>query len=210
MNREEELLTICNSIGSFGNNTIVGVDEAGRGCLAGPVVAGACFVPENEPIHPLIKDSKKMSEKQRLEAFEYLTLNPNIKSYVCFIDPYEIDDINILNATMKAMGTVINESGASLALIDGDKQPTKYVESAKLLNFVQGDSRMYSISCASVLAKVSRDLFMMNLHNDYPEYGFINHMGYGTKQHMESLKKNGPIPFVHRMSYRPVNDAAIN
>ena len=204
MDRSEELQTICNTLGNFGNIIVVGVDEAGRGCLAGPVVAGACFVPENEPLHPFIKDSKKMTEKQRLAAFEYLTLNPNIKCYVSFIEPYEIDDINILNATMRAMGDVINESGASLALVDGDKTPRKYVDTAKVETFVKGDSRMYSISCASVLAKVSRDLYMEELSKTYPEYGFENHMGYGTKAHMDAIEKNGPIPFVHRYSYAPI------
>ena len=145
-----------------------------------------------------------MTEKQRLAAFEYLTLNPNIKCYVSFIEPYEIDDINILNATMRAMGDVINESGASFALVDGDKTPRKYVDNAKVETFVQGDSRMYSISCASVLAKVSRDLYMEELSKTYPEYGFENHMGYGTKAHMDAIEKNGPIPFVHRYSYAPI------
>ena len=145
-----------------------------------------------------------MTEKQRLAAFEYLTLNPNIKCYVSFIEPYEIDDINILNATMKAMGDVINESGATFALVDGDKTPSKYVNSAKVETFVQGDLRMYSISCASVLAKVSRDLYMEELSKTYPEYGFENHMGYGTKAHMDAIEKNGPIPFVHRYSYAPI------
>uniref|UniRef100_A0A6C0LTS1 Ribonuclease HII n=1 Tax=viral metagenome TaxID=1070528 RepID=A0A6C0LTS1_9ZZZZ len=204
MNRDEELLTICNTFGSFGDNIVVGVDEAGRGCLAGPVVAGACFVPENEPIHPLIKDSKKMTEKQRMEAFEYLTLNSNIKCYASFIEPYEIDDINILKATMKAMGNVINESGANLALVDGDKTPKMFVDTSEIQTFIKGDSRMYSISCASVIAKVSRDLYMEELSKTYPEYGFENHMGYGTQAHMAAIEKNGPIPFVHRYSYAPI------
>jgi len=201
MDRSEELQFICNE--GFLHEKWVGVDEAGAGALCGPVVAAACYVPPNVDIHPLIQDSKKMTFQNRLTVFEYLTLHDAIEFDVTFIDPVEIDDINILQARLKAMGTSINNMNAKLALVDGDKSPCRYCD-CKICTFVKGDDKMYSIACASIIAKVVRDLYMLRMADVYPMYDLASNFGYGTPKHLEALKENKAVPFFHRYSYQVV------
>ena len=203
MDRSEELQFICKE-GNW-NEKWVGVDEAGAGALCGPVVAAACYVPQHVDIHPLIQDSKKMTFQNRLDVFEYLTLHDDIEFDVTFIDPVEIDDINILQARLKAMGTSIDNMKASLALVDGDKSPCRYCN-CKICTFVKGDNRMYSIACASIIAKVSRDLYMLRMAEIYPQYDIYSNFGYGTPKHLQALQEHKAVPFFHRFSYKVVEN----
>lgn len=176
---------------------ICGVDEAGRGPLCGPVAAAAVIMPEGSYIDG-VNDSKKLSEKKRELLYDEI-IKEALSYYVCLIDNREIDEINILNATLKAMETAINSLTikADFALIDGNQNrgittPNKTV--------VKGDSKSYSIACASILAKVTRDRLMVEYDKQYPEYGFLNHKGYGTKAHYEAIETYGITP-IHRKTF---------
>lgn len=176
---------------------ICGVDEAGRGPLMGPVVAAACILPPDVVIKGL-DDSKKLSEKKRELLFDEIR-EKAIAYSVASASVEEIEEINILNAAMLAMKRAIEslEIKADFALIDGNCSrgfsiPTKTV--------VGGDAKVPSIAAASILAKVTRDRLCYEYDKQYPEYGFGKHKGYGTKLHMEALRKYGPSP-VHRPSF---------
>lgn len=184
-------------------SVIVGVDEVGRGPLAGEVYAAAVALDPENPIEGLT-DSKKISEKKR----ERLTLEIKEKALVWAIataSVEEIDDINILHASMLAMHRAvdaIHEAGYPIekALVDGNRLPKwNYVGEA----IVQGDATVEAISAASILAKVARDHKMLELHSVYPQYGFDKHKGYPTKLHMQQLIEHGPSP-IHRRSFGPV------
>ncbi len=180
-----------------GYSLIAGVDEAGRGPLAGPVFAAAVILDEDKYI-PDIKDSKKLSEKKREEVYEYII--ENAVAYSVFsVDEAEIDRINILNATHKAMCGAVNnlKIKPDYVLIDGNsiKGMEYSYETA-----VKGDAKVACIAAASILAKVSRDRYIRELDSVYPEYGFAKHKGYGTPLHTEALKKYGPCP-IHRKSF---------
>ena len=176
---------------------ICGIDEAGRGPLMGPVVAAACILPEGFVLEGL-NDSKKLSEKKREALFDLII--ENALSYcVAMASVEEIEELNILNATMLAMNRAVKGLSipADMALIDGDKSrgfdiPTKTV--------VKGDATVPSIAAASILAKVSRDRMCDEYDKEYPEYGFAKHKGYGTKAHMDAIRQFGPCP-VHRRSF---------
>lgn len=176
---------------------ICGVDEAGRGPLCGPVCAAAVIMPKGLIIEG-VNDSKKLSEKKREELFEKILENA-IAYGIAFEDEKVIDEINILNATLSAMNKAIKslEPSADFALIDGNRN-----KGIKIANktVVKGDSRSHSIACASILAKVSRDRLLMEYDKKYPEYGFKNHKGYGTKAHYEAIEKYGILP-IHRKSF---------
>ena len=176
---------------------ICGVDEAGRGPLMGPVVAAACILPADTVINGL-DDSKKLSEKKREKLFDIIT-EKAIAYCVASASVEEIEELNILNAAMLAMKRAIEGLSvkADFALIDGNCSrgfniPTKTV--------VGGDAKVPSIAAASILAKVTRDRLCYEYDKEYPEYGFGKHKGYGTKVHMEALRKHGPSP-VHRPSF---------
>ncbi len=176
---------------------ICGVDEAGRGPLCGPVAAAAVIMPTDCLIEG-VNDSKKLTEKKREQLYEEI-IKQAISYSVCLIDAEEIDRINILNATLKAMETAINNLSvkAEFALIDGNQNrgittPNKTV--------VKGDSKSYSIACASILAKVTRDRLMTEYDRLYPQYGFLNHKGYGTKAHYEAIRTYGITP-IHRKTF---------
>ena len=176
---------------------ICGVDEAGRGPLAGPVCAAAVILPEHLEI-PGLNDSKKLTDKKRRELFPIIK-EQAIAYGIAFASEAEIDEINILQATFLAMQRAIDqlEGKANFALIDGNREkdfglPVKTV--------VKGDSRSANIAAASVLAKVTRDLYMEELAEKYPEYGFEIHKGYGTKAHYAALTEHGASP-VHRQSF---------
>ena len=180
-----------------GIQLICGVDEAGRGPLAGPVCAAAVILPANCEI-PGLNDSKKLSDKRRRELFPVIQ-EKAIAYAIAFADHSEIDQINILQATYLAMERAINQLSVKpeLALIDGNRAkdfglPVKTI--------VHGDSLSASIAAASVLAKVTRDDYMLKMAETYPDYGFEIHKGYGTKAHYAALTQLGPCP-IHRMSF---------
>ncbi len=180
---------------------IVGVDEAGRGPLAGPVVAAACILPPDYQ-NELINDSKQLSGKKRLALFE--EIKKSALGYgICFIDAEKIDEVNIYEATKLAMKDAISQIKVPYQLIITDAMPLKGL-SCEVMPLVKGDAKCLNIAAASILAKVSRDLYMEELDRLYPEYGFAKHKGYGTKAHMEALEKYGPIEKIHRRSFAPV------
>ncbi|MBE7018806.1 MAG: ribonuclease HII [Ruminococcaceae bacterium] len=176
---------------------ICGVDEAGRGPLCGPVAAAAVIMPKDSRIEG-VNDSKKLTEKKREVLYEQI-IKEAIAYHVCLIDNEEIDEINILNATLKAMETAINNLTvkADFALIDGNRN--KGITTPNQM-VVKGDSKSYSIACASILAKVTRDRLMEEYDKQYPEYGFLKHKGYGTKAHYEAIEQHGITP-IHRKTF---------
>ena len=183
-----------------GYRTIVGIDEAGRGPLAGPVVAAACHLGQEVNI-PGIEDSKKLTSLKREKLYEALTNHPSVSFGVGFVNAEVIDKVNILQATILAMLEAVENITVvpDYLLVDGLKLPST-IPSEKI---IKGDSHSISIGAASIIAKVVRDRWMCQADRDHPEYGFKRHMGYGTKKHMEALEKYGPCP-IHRMSFAPV------
>jgi ribonuclease HII len=184
---------------------ICGVDEAGRGPLAGPVYAAAVILDPNRPIDGLA-DSKKLSAKKR----ERLALEIRAHAIAWAIaeaSVEEIDHLNILNATLLAMTRAVSGLVPQPleVLVDGNRCP-KLVLPARAI--IGGDATVAEISAASILAKTARDAFMLKLHAEYPFYGFDRHMGYGTALHMEALEKHGPSP-CHRRSFAPVRQLLV-
>lgn len=180
-----------------GCTLLCGVDEAGRGPLAGPVCAAAVILPAGLEL-PGLNDSKKLSEKQREALF--MPIKAAAKAYgIAFATVEEIENLNILNATFLAMNRAIAQlfPQPELALIDGNRSTGITLPSRCV---VKGDSRCADIAAASVLAKVSRDHYMLEMAEEYPEYGFERHKGYGTKLHYEAIRKYGPCP-IHRPSF---------
>ena len=192
-----DMWEIENGCFSEGFTTICGVDEAGRGPLAGPVCAAAVILPPNLEI-PGLTDSKKLSDKKRRELFPIIK-EQAIAYGIGFASQQEIDEINILQATFLAMERAMQQLNVTpqLALIDGNRQKDFGIT---VKTVVKGDSLSASIAAASVLAKVSRDDVMEQMAEEYPGYGFEVHKGYGTKAHYEALAKLGPSP-IHRMSF---------
>ena len=192
-----ELWSIENEIYDSGVSVLCGVDEAGRGPLAGPVCAAACILPRGLVIDGL-DDSKKLSDKKRRELFD--VIKREAVSYgVAFASVEEIEKHNILRATFMAMNRAIAKLDAvpELAIIDGNRavgieMPARCI--------VKGDSKCADIAAASILAKVTRDEYMLAMAEKYPEYHFEKHKGYGTKLHYEALREYGPSP-IHRMSF---------
>ena len=184
-----------------GYKLIVGCDEAGRGCLLGPVFAAAVILPSGFN-SPLINDSKKLSEKQREEAYKIIIENA-IAYGIASIDPDEIDEVNILNASRKAMQKAIEVMNHDFDLILTDCMKMKGYD-VPVIDLVHGDALSQTIAAASILAKVSRDHLCYELDKKYPEYNIKKNKGYGTKDHLEALKKYGPVKHLHRFSYAPV------
>lgn len=192
-----ELWTLENEIYGEGYALLCGVDEAGRGPLAGPVCAAAVILPRGLVIEGL-NDSKKLTEKKREALFEPIR-EQAIACGVAFASVEEIEELNILNATFLAMNRAIEQlsPAPALALIDGNRDsgircPSRYV--------VKGDAKCADIAAASVLAKVTRDRYMLRMAEQYPQYHFEQHKGYGTKLHYDALRAYGPSP-IHRMSF---------
>jgi len=180
-----------------GYKSVCGVDEAGRGPLAGPVCAAAVILPEGVIIDG-VNDSKKLSEKKRESLFD--VIRKQALSYsIAYATVDEIEEINILNATMLAMCRAIDglDIKADYAMIDGNKIPPIDIDAECI---VKGDAKSMSIACASILAKVSRDRLLYKYAEEYPMYGFDKHKGYGTKVHREAILKYGPCPY-HRKSF---------
>ncbi len=186
---EEELI-------GQGYTLIAGMDEAGRGPLAGPVAA-ACCIPDLNVIFDEINDSKKLTAKKRDKLFDLIS-DTSIAQSVVFVDENVIDEINILNATKKAMNSAVWSllPTPQYLLVDAVKHDFGIPYKA----IIHGDALSYSIASASILAKVSRDRLMDEYAEKYPEYGFEKHKGYGTAYHIEMLKKYGPCP-IHRKSF---------
>ena len=180
-----------------GFKIICGIDEAGRGPLAGPVYAAAVILPMGLEINGL-NDSKKLSEKKREQLFDVIC-EKAIAYSIGIATEQEIDDINILNATFLAMRRAVNGLAIKpdYALIDGNQHPGLSIPDETV---VKGDGKSMSIAAASILAKVSRDRFMLELSKKYPEYCFEKHKGYGTKLHYEMIEKYGVAP-IHRRSF---------
>lgn len=192
-----ELWSIENEIYDSGVKLICGVDEAGRGPLAGPVYAAAVILPRNLEIEGL-NDSKKLTEKKREALFDVIT-EKAVSYGIAFATVEEIEEINILNAAMLAMNRAIAqlEPVPELALIDGNRDSAIEMNSRCV---VKGDAKCADIAAASILAKVSRDRYMYQMAEKYPQYGFEKHKGYGTKVHYEALREFGPCE-IHRMSF---------
>ena len=182
---------------------IVGCDEAGRGPLLGPVVAAAVILPEDFSCD-LINDSKKLSERKREEAYKIIKENA-IAIGVGIVSADEIDEINIYEAARKAMLIAISKLNHPFDLILTDAMPLTNSHYA-YLDIIKGDAKAQCIAAASIIAKVTRDHMMDELDEKYPNYGIKKHKGYGTKLHMEALEKYGPIPHVHRRSFKPVKE----
>ncbi|MBC2703883.1 ribonuclease HII [Desulfobacula sp.] len=185
-----------------GYKIIAGVDEAGRGPLAGPVVSAAVILPQNFSCKG-INDSKKLSEKKRNAFF------PVIKEQAICVatglsSHHEIDQINILQASLLSMKRAVeNLSGSpDFLLIDGKFTLNMDIDQAAV---IKGDSRSISIAAASIIAKVTRDAIMKELHEKHPQYNFIQHKGYPTKAHKEAILKHGPCP-VHRLTFKGVKE----
>ena len=181
------------------NYVEAGCDEVGRGCLCGPVVAAAVILDDNFEQN-LVNDSKKLNFKTRLELDDYI--KNNVKDYaIAELSPEFIDQHNILNASIHAMHNALDKLTIrpELILVDGNKfHPYNFIPHQCI---VKGDSKVLSIAAASILAKNYRDQLMIQLHEEFPEYGWNKNMGYATKVHIEALKKFGPTKY-HRQSFR--------
>lgn len=208
MEQERQLQEKFNEMNAFENkwraqgyNYIAGVDEVGRGPLAGPVVAAAVILPKDFFL-PGIDDSKKLSEKKRNE-YDEIIRREALAISVAMINEGEIDTINIYEATKKAMHAAIVSLTIKpeVLLIDAMKLDTPFV----VESIIKGDAKSVSIAAASIVAKVARDRFMVELSAKFPEYSFQNNMGYGTKEHIQAIQDHGITPF-HRRSFAPIKD----
>lgn len=194
---QTDMWAIEHSLFEKGMSVVCGVDEAGRGPLAGPVCAAAVILPPDVDI-PGLNDSKKLSDKKRRELFPVVK-ECAIAYGIAFADHHEIDEINILQATYLAMERALSKLKVKpdIALIDGNRAKDFGVP---VQTVVHGDSLSASIAAASVLAKVTRDDYMLEMAEKYPQYGFEIHKGYGTKAHYSALQKEGASP-IHRMTF---------
>lgn len=188
-----------------GHQLVAGIDEAGRGPLAGPVTAGAVILPEGYR-HDWVDDSKKLSESRREQVYEDLIADKRVIWAWGLADAEEIDRVNILQATYLAMGRALESLAVKpdAALVDG--RPVQGL-SVPHRGVIKGDSLSLSIAAASIIAKVERDRIMRGYAIKFPQYGFDKHKGYGTKVHLEGLKNHGPCA-IHRKSFAPVAKAA--
>ena len=192
-----------------GITRLAGVDEAGRGPLAGPVVAAAAVLPRQWEVDGLpngllgLNDSKQLTEKIREQLFEAIRAEPGIHYGVGIIHAEEIDRINILQATYRAMNAALAQLApdAEHALVDGRPVPTLAVPQTAI---VKGDAKSFTIAAASILAKVTRDRLMVQYDKEWPVYGFAAHKGYGTAAHLAALAEHGACP-IHRRSFAPVS-----
>ena len=179
------------------HQVICGIDEVGRGPFAGPVVAGAVILPKDHPILYL-NDSKKLSEKKREELYEVI-LKEAVATGIGMASPARIDEINILQATYEAMRMAISNLSVQPDLLLNDAVTIPEIEIMQI-PIIKGDAKSVSIAAASILAKVTRDRLMVEYEKVFPGYDFASNKGYGTKAHIEGLKKFGPTP-IHRMSF---------
>lgn len=194
---QTDLWEIHRSYQEKGYNVICGVDEAGRGPLAGPVCAAAVILPDDYEI-PGLNDSKQLTDKKRRELYPVI-MEEALAYGIAFVDEKTIDEVNILNATFMAMKEAIAQLKVrpDLALIDGNRLTDFGVEAEAI---VKGDAKVASIAAASILAKVARDEYMEKMDTEYPEYGFAVHKGYGTKRHYAAIAEHGMSP-IHRVTF---------
>lgn len=187
-----------------GGLSFAGVDEVGRGCLAGPVVAAAVSFDSVHPSLERVYDSKQLSPKRRQMLFDVIHERARAVA-VGVATVQEIDDMNILHASRLAMGRALQklDLDTELALVDGN---VSALTDIACLPIVSGDVRSISIAAASIVAKVYRDRLMIALHDEYPMYGFANNVGYGTKEHRVALMQHGPSPY-HRLTFAPVRES---
>lgn len=192
-----ELWSLENEIYDSGIKILCGVDEAGRGPLAGPVCAAAVVLPRGFEIKGL-NDSKKLSEKKREELFDMICQNA-VSYGIAMASVEEIEQLNILEATFLAMRRAIDklDMQPEIALVDGNRAKNLGVECRCIIG---GDGKCADIAAASILAKVTRDRYMLDMAEKYPEYFFDKHKGYGTKLHYQAIREHGPSP-IHRMSF---------
>jgi ribonuclease HII len=185
----------------LGYRHVAGIDEAGRGPLAGPVVAAACILPEDTLIEG-IDDSKKLLPSERYKIFQQILSLSEVDYGIGIIDSLIIDQVNILQATFQAMIAAIARLSRKpdYILIDGNKKPLTRIPGEAI---VKGDSLSQSIAAASIIAKVTRDQLMQAFHEKWPQYGFFSHKGYATEEHILAILKYGPCP-IHRMSFEPL------
>lgn len=187
---------------------IVGVDEVGRGCLAGPVTVCACHIPLDVDVRG-VKDSKQLSERQREALFRQLTTHPRVKFAVVSLPAAEIDRLNILQATLEAMRQAVvhlldeDHVPVDVVWVDGNQKPPNLEHRVPVQTIPHGDQTHYPIAAASIIAKVTRDRLMREYDNMYPGYGLAQHKGYPTGQHKEALETLGITP-LHRRSFRGV------
>ena len=205
-----DLFTIEREHYARGLRELAGVDEAGRGPLAGPVVAAAAVLPEEWATNGVpdslkgLNDSKQLSEPVREELYEAIQTNDTIVSAVAVVEAPVIDEINILQATHRAMNQALAglEPPANHALVDGRPVPSLTLPQTAI---VKGDAKSFSIAAASILAKVTRDRLMVQYDEQFPGYGFAGHKGYGTKAHLLAIEELGACP-LHRMSFAPLKN----
>lgn len=184
------------------NIRVLGIDEAGLGCLAGPaVVSGVIFGGTSDKFTHL-NDSKQMTPARRKVVYDQLTASENIKVYTEIVSVEEIDSLNILKARLNAVARIIEQAKDEydLVIIDGDKIPEDYTSDDKVMCIIKGDGIYSDISAASVIAKVTRDDIMVKYHEKYPDYGFDKHKGYSTKLHISNIEKCGICP-IHRKTF---------
>ncbi len=184
-----------------GATLVAGVDEAGRGPLAGPVVAAACILPR-EFRHKTLNDSKQLTEQQREEIYSELAARDDVHWATGMSDVAVIDSYNILRATWRAMVLALDSLPVrpDFVLVDGLHVPAIRIRQKAI---VKGDAKSFSIAAASVIAKVTRDRLMLQLHEQFPQYNFAQHKGYGTPDHLAALGQFGPCP-IHRRTFAPV------
>ena len=180
---------------------IVGVDEAGRGPLCGPVVAAACILPRTY-INEKINDSKKLSEKKREQLYDEI-INNALSYGVGIVDSKRIDEINIYEATKEAMHLAISQLKVDYDLILTDAMKLKD-EKVDVIDIIKGDAKCQCIAAASIIAKVTRDRILLDMDQKHPGYGFKSHKGYGTKKHVEAIKEHGIIDGFYRETYEPI------
>lgn len=202
--RLDKLMAFERAARQRGCRHVAGVDEAGRGCLAGPVVAGACIIPETIWIAG-INDSKQLTHERREQLFQQLIDHPDIHIGIGIVHAEEIDRINIYQASILAMLKAVEALPIQpdYLLVDGLKLPHPTIPGEKI---IKGDTLSQSIAAGSIAAKVTRDRMMVDYHAKYPQYGFDRHKGYGTEIHIDSLNTYGPCP-IHRKTYEPVRNA---
>lgn len=201
MSETDELLTYERCKWDEGFCFVAGIDEAGRGCMAGPVTAATVIFTDRSRIPAGLNDSKKLTHSRRMELRELILSEPSILHAVADIHADEIDSCDILRATWRAMATALNAlPQTDFVLVDGN--PVKGL-SKPSLSIVKGDSKSASIAAASILAKTHRDLFMERATKEYPQYAFDVHKGYCTATHIELVKLHGVCP-LHRKTYAPI------
>ena len=201
MSQHEDRLSLA------GFSQIAGVDEAGRGPLAGPVIAAACILSRNRHFEHL-NDSKQVTPENRERLFIAITTDPETRFAIGVSDVETIDRVNILQATFLAMRQAVGalQIAPDYLLIDGNQVPKFQIPT---LPIIEGDAHSISIAAASILAKVTRDRMMLEWSQKWPQYGFEKHKGYGTAEHLEAIRKWGPCP-LHRKSFEPIKSMLAN